>query len=68
MLEHCTVECERRPTCKTCGKTKAPNGRSLPGGTEPDYCTSGCSGYYSFPSPGHLFPGELDEVIEVDDE
>lgn len=47
--------------CKTCGKRKAPRGRSLPMMTARDYCTWECPGYKDLPHPGDLFPGETAE-------
>jgi hypothetical protein len=55
----CTLKCERMPECATCHRTKNPRGRSAPMETTGSYCDSDCSGYYSDPKPGHLWPGEL---------
>lgn len=44
--------------CTTCGKHKAPRGRSLPVEFGPSLCTDDCSGYYEEPKPGDLFLGE----------
>jgi len=47
--------------CKTCGRTKAPTGRSLSRATGSSYCTFECKGYTDLPHPGDLFPGETAE-------
>lgn len=46
-------------TCRQCGRTKAPRGRSVPMGVM--LCDSECSGYRSEPLPGDLWPGETEE-------
>lgn len=58
----CTVECERMPTCATCDKTKAPRGRSVPMECARGYCDSECPGYFTEPTPGHLWPGEIADM------
>jgi hypothetical protein len=49
--------------CGTCGKRKAPHGRSIPDIPESGYCSrqSDCPGYDQEPLPGCLWPGETDE-------
>lgn len=56
-----------RITCATCGEFKKPVGRDLPahGGTwcHPKYDGpdgEGCDGYYEYPQPDNLWPGEAD--------
>jgi hypothetical protein len=44
-----------RVTCKVCGHTKQPVGRSAPLGL---MCDSDCEGYLDDPLPSHLWPGE----------
>ena len=43
--------------CTTCGKSKAPLGRSSPGACY--YCDFRCPGYREEPYPDELFPGEV---------
>lgn len=63
-MSHCTIACYAQPTCTTCGRRKAPRGRSTADG----YCGSDCPGYYQGPPAGHLWPGEepwtLDDAKE----
>ena len=71
MSEHpypnCTVACEAAVTCTTCGKRKAPRGRSVPMEAANSYChMMDCTGYFDEPKAGHLWPGELANYIEVD--
>lgn len=48
--------------CDTCGREKAPVGRSTPPVLAADYCDSDtCEGYYDDPRPQDLFPGETRE-------
>lgn len=50
------------PRCGTCGKSKAPRGRSCSMVTYPMYCHHGdCSGYYDAPEPGSLWTDETEE-------
>ena len=42
--------------CRACGQSKKPVGRSEPIG--PIYCDDDCDGYYKYPLPGSLWPGE----------
>lgn len=58
----CTKDCERMPVCEVCGRRKKPLGRSEPAEGAGGLCGPDCSGYYLEPTPGHLWPGELDEV------
>jgi len=44
--------------CKTCGKEKAPHGRSLPENYYDSHCTFECEGYYKEPYPSSYFIGE----------
>ncbi len=53
----CTEKCRAQVDCKSCGKRKAPIGRSIPLGC--DYCNSvECDDYRADPYPPHLWPGE----------
>jgi hypothetical protein len=54
----CETGC--RPECSTCGRAKAPVGRSVPGEAAAGICTSTnrCPGYYEEPKPCDLWPGE----------
>lgn len=56
----CTIDCEAVVECTTCGRRKAPIGRSCP--PEAYYCDADCPGYGRDPVPGHLWPGELAEM------
>jgi hypothetical protein len=47
--------------CKTCGKPKAPHGRSVSPLTYPSWCTSECEGYNDAPYAGCLWPRETAE-------
>lgn len=49
------------PRCLTCGKLKAPRGRSLPMEMSGSYCQLGddCEGYSKYPEADTFFPGEL---------
>jgi hypothetical protein len=60
----CTIECERMPLCATCGKRKAPRGRSIPIPDVGAFCAGyfDCKGYPHEPTPGHLWPRELAEI------
>lgn len=55
-MSNCGIECWRMPECATCGRTKAPRGRSVPLGMV--VCDSDCPGYNEHPHPGHYWPGE----------
>ncbi len=57
-MSRCTPECWTMPDCATCGKRKAPRGRSIPLPAAGGYCDSQCRGYYDDPKPGHLWPSE----------
>jgi hypothetical protein len=51
-----------RRICTTCGRTKAPRGRSISDATYNSYCTrEQCKGYDEEPRPGDLWPGETAE-------
>ena len=50
-----------RVTCVVCDRDKAPVGRSVPFGVS--MCDHECSGYYTAPLPGSLWPGETEEVF-----
>ena len=54
----CTIACEAAPTCKVCGLTKKPIGRSAP--VEMRMCDEACVGYRKEPCAGHLWSGELE--------
>lgn len=62
----CTKDCERIAYCETCGKRKSPRGRSAP--MEMRCCDWDCPGYEQDPHPGHLWPGELAQMDEPDEE
>lgn len=65
----CGAACERQPSCRTCGRLKAPRGRDTAAVAAPGYCTpTDCQGYGEDPSPGHLWPGELRRMDAEDDE
>ena len=64
LYDDCTEACEVWPHCATCGKRKAPLGRSLPLEMCNGYCGYDCPGYRQDPKPGHLFPGELARIRE----
>jgi hypothetical protein len=61
----CTIDCERMPECTTCRRTKKPIGRDP--GIDADYCGHDCPGYREAPTPGHLWPGELQRERESDE-
>ena len=45
--------------CATCGRRKAPHGRSIPDMIHSGYCSrEDCPGYDEDPKPGCLWPGE----------
>ena len=46
--------------CVTCGKRKAPVGRSVSPAEANSLCNHECSGYMKEPVPDYLFPGESD--------
>lgn len=53
--------CQRgcRPECKSCGRVKAPRGRSVPAAMYGGLCTpDSCMEYADKPSPCDLWPGE----------
>jgi len=66
MSEHypeCSSDCEVMPDCVVCRKRKAPRGRSIPPAAAGTYCDDwNCKGYLLDPRPGHLWPGELEEL------
>lgn len=64
----CTIECERRPECATCGRRKVPSGRSVPLPMVGSGCDRDCLGYYQEPTPGHLWPGELARMDAEDEQ
>ena len=47
-------------TCTTCGRAKAPHGRSIPDSLGSSLCSEGCPGYSLEPFAGCLWPGETD--------
>lgn len=57
-----------RVVCKTCGRQKAPRGRSasplmpycLPAFFGPEFGEPSCHGYYDDPKVGDLWPGETE--------
>ncbi len=54
----CTEDkCAADRYCTTCGRIKAPIGRSIPLGMY--RCDSECLGYRDDPYPPHLWPNEL---------
>jgi hypothetical protein len=52
----CVTGC--RSECKTCGRTKAPVGRSIAPAMAGGVCDFDCPGYYENPKPCDLWPGE----------
>jgi hypothetical protein len=58
--KNCTKECELVVHCTVCRKRKAPRGRSAP--MEMRCCDYDCPGWAIDPQPGHLWPGELEEM------
>lgn len=54
----CTEQCWAMPTCTSCGKVKAPRGRSIPLPAAGGYCTWWCTGYDQEPRAGHYWYGE----------
>jgi hypothetical protein len=66
LYANCTTDCERRPECARCHRTKAPIGRSVPLAACGSYCDSDCPGYREEPTPGHLWPGELAEIRRIE--
>ena len=61
-MTECTEACEHMPECLVCGMRKSPLGRSVAPEAAGGYCDSDCVGYYSEPKPGHLWPGELQQL------
>ena len=58
-MKHCDEGC--RPECKTCGRRKAPVGRSVAPAMAGSLCDYECPGYRKDPSPCDLWPGEQRE-------
>jgi hypothetical protein len=59
ITEVCTTWCERTVHCTVCHRSKRPVGRdSMDNGL----CDRDCFGYLQEPTPGHLWPGELEEM------
>lgn len=56
----CSEKCGQPVDCATCGKSKAPIGRSIPLGAY--MCDSDCEGYRKDPYPPHLWPREFREL------
>ena len=54
----CGLLCWAAPDCKTCGKRKAPRGRSIPLPMAGGLCDTDCPGYNEEPRSGHYWPGE----------
>ncbi len=52
---------DRAVTCKLCGKTKCPRGRSAPMEIAFELCDMDCNGWGQPPHPGYLWPGETAE-------
>ena len=59
MLSTCGVVGRPEVACRTCGKTKAPVGRSVALETATSYCDDDCPGYRQEPKPDPLWPGEV---------
>lgn len=57
-MSACTEACRAVVDCVTCGKRKAPVGRSVPLACAGGYCDFECPGYRSEPKPPHLWPSE----------
>jgi hypothetical protein len=47
-----------RVTCTICGRTKAPQGRSVPDALYGSICRMECPGFYEEPLPSNLWPNE----------
>ena len=53
--------------CDTCGKPKAPWGRSVPLEASVGYCAGwNCKGYHASPTPDTLWPGEATNTAPPD--
>jgi ribosomal protein L37AE/L43A len=59
-LSNCTTQCEARPKCTVCGKTKYTRGRDPGLLASSGYCAYECPGHDQEPRAGHLLPGELE--------
>lgn len=68
VYKDCTKDCERTPECSVCRKFKAPRGRSVPLAMENSRCNFHCPGYDQDPRPGHLWPGELAQYDDAQQE
>lgn len=60
--QYCSEDCERMPTCRRCGRRKAPIGRDIASAAAGSYCDRDCKGYRQALQPGHLWPGELADL------
>lgn len=58
LTSDCKPNCWERVTCRSCGRTKTPRGRSASPEASSGYCTYDCADYWSDPKPGHLWPNE----------
>lgn len=58
----CTHRCEATQQCHVCGRRKKPVGRSAPLEMANGLCDQDCKGYDEEPKPGHLWPGELNQM------
>ena len=47
--------------CATCGRPKAPRGRSVPAVTWDMWCTDECPSYRDEPLPGDPWPAETEQ-------
>lgn len=59
----CSAACEAQVRCLTCGLIKKPIGRDS---RDNGLCDEDCSGYRQAPAPGHLWPGELARIREME--
>jgi hypothetical protein len=56
-----TGHTDRMPECTVCGMRKKPIGRDAGVAMGNSLCDHECSGYYSDPKPGYLWPGESED-------
>lgn len=54
-MNNCDAACWTRVDCKTCGKPKAPRGRSVAMPAANGYCDLECPGYTEEPTAPHLW-------------
>lgn len=66
LYKDCTEACERVVRCVVCGRKKPPVGRDVASAWNGSYCARECEGYAMDPIGGHLWPGELAQIRELD--